>query len=130
MAARTALSYVAVFAAGALVVVAYLAWWAPAPVAGESAAPTGATSVDSLVKNTMVTVSGTVERITDEDEFVLADATGSVRVWTGNQFFTVDQGESVVVTGFVDDGLFIEIYAQEIVRADGTVISVGGSSER
>jgi uncharacterized protein YdeI (BOF family) len=78
----------------------------------------------------MVTVSGSVQRISDEDEFVLADDSGSISVWTGSQFFTVDQGESVVVTGFIDDDLIIEIYAQEITRADGTVVIIGSYSER
>ena len=78
----------------------------------------------------MVTVSGTVERITDEDEFIVADESGSITVWTGTQFFTVDEGETVVVAGFVDDDLQLEIYATEIVRADGSVVSIRGESDR
>lgn len=101
---------------------------AEAPEAGTPAADT--TAIADVVRNTMVTLSGTVQRISDEDEFVLEDATGSITVWTGTQLFTVDQGENVTVTGFVDDGLLIEIYAQEILKADGSVVTIGGSSER
>ena len=88
------------------------------------------TAIGEVARNTMVTVSGTVQRVTDEDEFVIEDATGSIPVWTGNQFFTVDVGESVTVSGFVDDDLLKEIYAQEIIRADGSVVLIGGSSDR
>lgn len=143
---RKVLTYIGVFAAGALAVVGYLAWGGAglsAPVASpaipetSSASTTPAvageyaiTPIGDVVKNTMVTVSGSVQRISDEDEFVLADESGSISVWTGSEFFTVDQGESVVVTGFIDDDLIIEIYAQEITRADGTVVTIGGYSER
>ena len=83
------------------------------------------TAIGSLQRNTMVSVYGVVQRITDEDEFQIADDTGSVQVWTGDQFFTVEPGETVTVTGFVDDDLVIEIYAQEIVRQDGSVVTIG-----
>lgn len=143
---RKVLTYVGVFAAGALAVVGYLAWGgngSTAPLASPASPETSSASttpavagesaitpIGDVVKNTMVTVSGSVQRISDEDEFVLADDSGSISVWTGSQFFTVDQGESVVVTGFIDDDLIIEIYAQEITRADGTVVTIGGYSER
>lgn len=143
---RKVLTYVGFFAAGALAVVGYLAWGGaestvpigsseifdtssattPPAVAGESVI----TPIGDVVKNTMVTVSGSVQRISGEDEFVLADESGSISVWTGSEFFTVDQGESVVVTGFIDDDLIIEIYAQEITRADGTVVTINDHSER
>jgi len=141
------LTYLGVFAAGALAVVGYLAWGGSgisipstpsetasvAPPSNESVAPapaggSGTTAIGDVARNTMVTVSGTVQRIADEDEFVLADETGSITVWTGSEFFTVDQDEAVVVTGFIDDDLIIEIYAQEIVRADGSVVTIGGST--
>jgi uncharacterized protein YdeI (BOF family) len=135
--------YAAVFGAGALAVVGALAIGgifpaqAPALVSsvGASVPPSGttesapdasveATPIDSLVRNTFVTVEGTVERITDEDEFFIADRTGSVKVWTGTAFPAVAPGEPIVVRGFVDDDLFLEIYAQEIVKADGTVVEL------
>lgn len=85
----------------------------------------GLTAIGSLQRNTMVSVQGVVQRITDEDEFQLADDTGSIQVSTGNQFFTVEQGETVTVSGFVDDDLILEIYAQEITRQDGSVVTIG-----
>lgn len=84
-------------------------------------------SIGALQKNTMVTVQGVVQRISDEDEFVIADETGSVKVSTGNQFFTVEQGEWVIVEGFVDDDLILEIYAQQITREDGTEVTISSS---
>jgi uncharacterized protein YdeI (BOF family) len=138
---RKVLTYVGVFAAGVLAVVGYLMLGGPgvnAPSAQPEISPTSASSaaagdgaltpIGDVVRNSVVTVAGTVQRISDEDEFILADESGSISVWTGSQFFTVDQGESVVVTGFIDDDLIIEIYAQEITRADGTVVTIGGSS--
>lgn len=138
--------YVAVFAAGALAVVAYVTWSQPAPTelsaTEESAAlaasevtpedpdATGVTSISDVTRNTMVTLSGTVQRITDEDEFILEDSTGTIPVWTGNQFFAVSEGEAIRVTGFIDDDLLIELYAQQIMRADGAVVSIGGSEDR
>jgi len=81
------------------------------------------TPIGSLSRNTNVTVSGTVDRLTDEDEFVMSDATGSVRVYVGPNFVPASSGEAVTVRGFVDDDLRIEIYARELVRADGTVVT-------
>ena len=140
---RKVLTYVGVFAAGALAVIGYVTWGGPgvsAPVttpapastpssvASNPAGESAITPIGDVARNTMVTVSGTVERITDEDEFIVADESGSITVSTGTQFFTVESGESVVVTGFVDDDLIIEIYAQEIEREDGSVVIVGDSS--
>ena len=69
----------------------------------------------------MVAVQGTVERITDKDEFRLADATGSIPVYVGPTWVPVDVGEEVTVQGFVDDGIGPrEIYARELTRADGS----------
>jgi uncharacterized protein YdeI (BOF family) len=96
------------------------------PVATEQA--DGLTPIGSVARNQMVTIAGTVDRITDEDEFYLRDNTGSIKVWTGNSFFTVEPGETVQVSGFVDDGLFIEVYATEIVRESGDVIQISGYS--
>ena len=84
----------------------------------------GVTNIGDLVRNTMVTVEGTVTRINDEDEFVLTDSTGSIQIYTGRTFFTVDQGQQVSVRGLVDDGVMLEIYADEIVLPDGSVVKV------
>ena len=80
-------------------------------------------AIAELRRESVATVAGTVDRITDEDEFVLADATGQVRVYVGPTVVPVRPGEAVTVTGMVDDGLRLEIYAREIVRADGTVLT-------
>lgn len=98
------------------------------PELSAPSAQAGVTAIGDLQRNMFVTVSGVVERVTDEDEFVIADSSGSVRVWTGNMFFTVEPGENVSVTGFVDDDMLIEIYAQEITRQDGTLVTIGSYS--
>lgn len=82
------------------------------------------TPINDLARNTAVTVAGTVERLTDEDEFILADATGSVRVYVGPNLVPVNPGDAVTVRGFVDDGLRLEIYAREIVRPDGSTVTL------
>lgn len=85
------------------------------------------TAIADAKRGTMVSVQGLVERITDEDEFRLSDATGSIRIYVGPNWVPVDVGETVTVNGFVDDDLVIprEIYARSLTRADGTVISFG-----
>ncbi len=81
------------------------------------------TPVAELRRDSLATVAGTVDRIPDEDEFVLADPTGQVRIYVGPSPVPVLPGEAVTVTGRVDDGLRLEIYAREIVRADGTILT-------
>lgn len=88
-------------------------------------ANTPATPIGDLQRGSMATVAGTVERITDEDEFRLVNATGSIRVYVGPNWVPAELGESVTVSGFVDDDLIgpREIYARSLTRADGTVIT-------
>lgn len=82
------------------------------------------TPVADAQRGTMITVQGTVERITDEDEFRLADASGTIRVYVGPNWVPANVGESVIVNGFVDDDPGpLEIYARSLARADGTVIT-------
>jgi uncharacterized protein YdeI (BOF family) len=79
-------------------------------------------SIDQVKRGSMVAVEGKVERILDTDEFRLKDPTGSIRVDVGYpNFVPVVEGESVRVVGFVDHGVFREIYAREIVHSDGRV---------
>lgn len=80
------------------------------------------TPIAEAQRGTMVTVAGTVERILDTDEFRLADGSGSIRVYVGPNWVPAEVGEQVTVRGFVDDGLTPEIYAREVVRADGSVV--------
>ncbi len=82
------------------------------------------TPIAEAQRGATVTVKGTVERITDEDEFRLADASGSIRVYVGPNWVPAEVGETVIVTGFVDDDLGPrEIYARSLIRADGAVIT-------
>lgn len=82
-----------------------------------------ATPIGDLQRGSMVTVSGTVERIMDTDEFRLADPTGSVRIYVGPNWVPAQVGEQVSVSGFVDDGIGPkEIYARTLTHADGTVV--------
>jgi uncharacterized protein YdeI (BOF family) len=82
------------------------------------------TPIAETQRGTMVTVTGTVERIMDENEFRLADPTGQILIYLGQNWVPALVGEKVVVHGFVDDDLGPrEIYAQSLTRADGTVIT-------
>lgn len=96
-----------------------------ATLAGTAAFASQITPIADAQRGTMVTVQGTVERITDEDEFRLADASGSIRIYVGPNWVPAEVGESVTVNGFVDDDLVVprEIYARSLTRADGTVIT-------
>ena len=102
-----------------LFVAAMAAMFATASIASEPVTP-----IAELKRGTMTTVSGTVERITDEDEFRLTDATGSVRVYVGPNWVPANVGEKVSVSGFVDDDYaFLEIYARSMIREDGSTVS-------
>lgn len=83
------------------------------------------TPIGEAQRGTVVTVQGTVERITDEDEFRLVDASGSILIYVGPNPVPAGVGEAVVVSGFVDDDVIgaKEIYARTLTRADGTVVS-------
>jgi uncharacterized protein YdeI (BOF family) len=96
-------------------------------VPGLAVASATVTAVEDLRRNSVVTVQGTVDRITDEDEFVLRDATGTVPIYIGPNLVPAPEGEAVTVTGVVDDGLRLEIYARELVRADGTRVTFSHS---
>lgn len=80
------------------------------------------TPINDVQRGSMVTIEGTVDRILDTDEFRIRDATGSIRVDIGYpNFVPVAVGETVRVVGFVDRDLMKEIYAREIIHADGKV---------
>lgn len=93
-------------------------------LAATPAAASETTRIADLVRNTNVTVVGSVDRLTDEDEFILADASGSVRVYVGPNIVPVNPGDTVTVRGFVDDDFRLEIYAREIVRPDGSTVTL------
>ena len=94
-------------------------------------AQTVMTPIADAARGTMVTVQGTVERITDEDEFRLADATGSIQIYVGPNWVPAELGETVTVNGFVDYNLIgpKEIYARELIRADGSVVTFARTYE-
>lgn len=72
----------------------------------------------------MVTLKGTVDRITDTDEFRLRDDTGVIEVDIGSGWVPADVGEAVTVEGLVEDDTGPhEIYARTLTRADGTVVT-------
>lgn len=92
--------------------------------AASAAASAPVTPIADVQRGSMVTVQGAVERITDEDEFRLADATGVIRVYVGPNWAPVHVGETVTVSGFVDDDFGpLELYARTLTRADGSVIT-------
>lgn len=84
----------------------------------------GVSDIVGLVRNTRVTIEGTVTRASEEDEFIIRDSTGSVQVYTGRTFFTVNVGDVVSVSGLVDESALLEVYADEITFEDGTVVKV------
>ena len=90
---------------------------AAAPALAESITPIG-----EVQRGSSVTVQGAVERVLDEDEFRLTDASGSIVVYVGPNIVPAQAGEEVTVRGFVDDDLVLEIYAREMVLADGSVV--------
>lgn len=89
-----------------------------------------ATSVAEASRGMAIIVQGVVERMLDEDEFRLADATGSIIVYIGPNRMPAQIGETVTVEGLVDDDPGpLEIYARTLTRADGTVVTFDMSDE-
>ncbi len=87
------------------------------------------TKIENLERGASVTLQGEVVRILDEDEFRLRDDTGSVQIYIGWQNrVMVDVGETVTVSGFVDNDLIDvfrpEVYAREIIREDGSTVEL------
>lgn len=88
-------------------------------------AQTGATPIAELSRGSTATLQGTVERITDDDEFILTDPTGSIEVYLGPNRVPVAVGEAVTVSGFVDDDAGpLELCASSIAKANGTVVAI------
>ncbi len=87
------------------------------------------TNIEDIKRGTTVKLQGNVSRILDEDEFRLEDDTGSVKIYIGwRNRVVVDVGERVTVKGFVDNDLIDlfrpEVYAQELIREDGTPVKL------
>jgi len=80
-------------------------------------------SIIELQPETQVTVSGIVDRITDEDTFVLRDDSGEIEIYLGPNLVPVSIGSAVTVSGIVDDGAYPEIYAQSVTDSDGNMFT-------
>ena len=80
-------------------------------------------AIAGLKPETQVTISGTVERIADEDTFILSDESGQIEVYLGPNLVPVPAGTAVTVTGIVDDGPIPEIYASSLQTADGQIFT-------
>lgn len=79
-------------------------------------------TIESLGVETIVTVSGTVKRIRDEDEFILEDETDSISVYIGPNFMPVEPGDKVTVKGMFDNDIIKrEIYAHIITDEEGNI---------
>ena len=104
--------------AGAAILAAAVAFFTVPQAMAETITP-----IDEVQRGTAVTVDGTVERILDEDEFRLADASGRIDVYIGPNVMPANLGDRVLVRGIVDDGLTREIYAREMVLPDGSTIT-------
>ena len=95
----------------------------PAALALSGAAGAGpVVAIGDLLRGQPATVTGEVLRLTDEDTFVLRDATGSVAVYLGPDRVRVTPGEVLTIEGAMDDDPGPpELYARRLLRADGTV---------
>jgi uncharacterized protein YdeI (BOF family) len=80
------------------------------------------TSLRDLRQGMPAVIDGVVERITDDDEFLLADETGSILVYIGPNPMPVRAGDRVRVAGTVDDDGPLELYATEVTLPDGRVV--------
>ena len=112
-----------------IVVAEAVAIFAAAPfTTGQSARADSVTAmvdpIANLAPGQAVTRLGTVDRITDDDEFLLRDATGAVAVYVGPNPIPAAVGDRVTVIGVADDDRPIEIYATTIVLADGTEVAL------
>jgi len=81
-------------------------------------------TIDALQPGQGVSLTGTVDRITDEDEFILRDQTGTVPVYVGPNDIPALVGDFITVNGTVDDDRPIEIYATSILRVDGVLVEL------
>ncbi|MEM8986832.1 MAG: hypothetical protein AAGC95_08925 [Pseudomonadota bacterium] len=91
------------------------------------AAAAGNVTVKEAKRGMAVTIDGTVDRITDSDEFKLRDETGVLEVYLGPNYVELRPGEKVTVSGFMDDGFVKELYARKIVFEDGRVVELSHS---
>ena len=83
------------------------------------------TAISDVQRGSQVTLQGTIQSIPDYDEFILADSSGTIEVYLGPNRVSVEVGETVTVSGFVDDDLGpLDLCASTIIRADGTSVEI------
>ncbi len=80
-------------------------------------------TIADLKPDTEVSISGTVDRISDEDTFILSDDSGQIEVYLGPNQVPVPAGTTVTVTGVVDDSPTPEIYASSLQTSDGQIFT-------
>lgn len=85
------------------------------------------TSIADAPTYTPITLSGSVDRIVDEDTFVLADPSGTIPVYIGPHAMPVTVDMAITVTGQIDDDLPRELYADQLVLPGDRMIEVGGA---
>lgn len=99
-------------------------------LAASTASAEPITPIAEVRRGEVVTVQGTIERITDEDEFRLADDSGEILIYVGPYWVPAAVGETVIVHGIVDDDPGShEIYARSLERLDGSLFSFEHSYE-
>jgi uncharacterized protein YdeI (BOF family) len=109
--------------------VARIRWTGPllaaiATLSAQVAAAETVTPIAEVDRGMTVTLRGTVDRITDDDEFRLVDASGAILVYVGPNAVPATTGETVTVRGRVDDDPGpLELYADSLTRADGSLVS-------
>ncbi len=114
----------AVAAGGLVFVGVQAAATVPQSAHERAAAPEGAAiPIAEARRGAAVTLAGVVDRILDEDEFRLKDASGDIEVYLGPNWVRLAPGETVTVSGWIDDDIPRELYARKIVRADGSVLT-------
>ena len=86
------------------------------------------TAISQIRPGMAVTLTGTVDGITDTDTFRLADPSGSIRIYVGPNVVPALPGERVTVEGVVDDSFGPrEVYARQLVRENGEVVTFSHS---
>jgi uncharacterized protein YdeI (BOF family) len=99
------------------------------PGAAPQTAPTVPSRISDIRPYDTVLLRGTVERITDDDEFRLRDDSASIGVYIGwRNAMPVAVGDEISVLGIVDArgpaGLGREVYAHEVTTGDGRRIEL------
>ena len=82
------------------------------------------TPIAEAIRGAAEAARGAVARVLDHDEIRLADASGDIVVYPGPEPPTIGAGEELTIRGRIDDDRPQELYAREIIRADGNVVAL------